>query len=301
MKSTKKHEKARSGKDKTVRCSLYSTFFMVRFTAEKIDDESKLINAVEKRSIKAEINYEKGSDNGIEHYQFVYKTKSSKSLIKEREFWKSLFPSLIFPKLDYLNIAADSERCFEYCVKEDKTFVRHVFSKGKDESSKSWKGYEDIMENYELYYWQKDIVNIITGKICPRTIYNYYGDYDIGKTDFCKHLSIKYGMYLLEGPHKHVLDEVSKVYKEVDMDYNAFCWSFAGDEEHDRSFFITLEKVKDMYFTSHHGCNKEKRMVIGNRPHLMVFSNKKLDLRFCKMDHDRIVFREIFSGEWVEL
>lgn len=289
MKSSQKHEKAGSGKCKNPR-SVFSTFFMTRFTASKID-ENIFIKELDKRSIKAECNYEKGTKNGIEHYQFCYKTKSSKSYIKEREFWNDLFKELMFPEIDYLSIAKQTERCFTYCKKEDKTFVRHVYSKGIDK--KEWKGYIDPFIKYEYFPWQRDIVDIISNNICPRTIYNFYGDYNIGKTDFCKHLSSKFGSYLLEGPLHHVEDEVSKVYKGVDEDSNSYLWSFVGDEYPPTDFFITLEKIKDMYFTSHHGVSKNERMVVGNRPHIFVFSNRKISLNNCHMDMNRFVFKDI--------
>lgn len=266
----------------------YGQHFMTRFTADKID-ENKFINLLEKRCTKSEVNFEKGK-NGQLHYQIIYKTNGWKSKIKEREFWIKHFPELKFPNMDYLEPAKSADACYNYCCKEDNTFIRHVFSKNNDTKKNTAIYIDPFVEyKYEFYDWQKKIDNILSNKICPRTIYNFYGKYNAGKTDFCKHMSMKYGTHLLEGEKRHILDEVSKVYKDV----NSYFWSFAGDESPNREFYQTVEKVKDMYFTSHFGTCKDKRMVIGNRPHVIIMSNKKLDLSRCEIDHDRFVFEEI--------
>ena len=177
-----------------------------------------------------------------------------------------------------------------YCCKEDNTFIRHVMSKGNEKVEKYVYNDPFVINSFKFYDWQQEINNIIEGSICPRTIYNFYGKYNCGKTDFLKHMIMKFGtVHLLEGEKRHILEEVSKTYKTC----NTYLWSFAGDEIPNSEFFQTIEKVKDMFFTAHFGTSKTERMVVGNRPHVIIISNFKIDLMNSKIDKDRFVFREI--------
>lgn len=137
--------------------------------------------------------------------------------------------------------------------------------------------------------WEQEILDIIKTEPDERTIYWYYSfEGNVGKTSFCKYLTVKHGALPLSGKGADVRNGIVEYYKAnkdfpeivivpIPRSYNTEYLSYEA-----------LENIKDMYFYS----DKYKGGAIcGPCPHLFVFSNELPEL--CKCSKDRWVVREI--------
>jgi len=149
---------------------------------------------------------------------------------------------------------------FEYCSKDDSNPWVWGFKLPKK-----------VVCNIELYDWQKDIVTIIKGPPCERSIY-WYWSYKggIGKTMFSKWLTINYGAICLNGKGADVRNGIL-AYKESSGDFpDLVVYPIPRCHGSEYCSYEALENVKDMYFYSG---KYEGGMVCGNPPHLIVFAN----------------------------
>lgn len=141
----------------------------------------------------------------------------------------------------------------------------------------------------DLYYWQKDIVKIVEKEPDDRTIYWYHGDGNIGKTSFCKYLTIHHDAICIGGK----LDDIKNGIMEYQLANDGFLpklilFNIPKSQYH--ISYAGMEIAKDMYFYS----GKYKGgMVCGNPPHIFVFSNDLPDLEM--MSKDRWNIHKILS------
>lgn len=136
--------------------------------------------------------------------------------------------------------------------------------------------------------WQQDLLEIVKEEPDDRRIYWIMGEGGVGKTSFCKYLTIKHGAICLSGKAsdmKNGIIEYTKSHGEtpelilinIPRSYNSEYLSYEG-----------IESIKDMYFYSG---KYEGGMVCGNPPHLLIFSNEEPN--FEKVSADRWNFRKI--------
>lgn len=144
------------------------------------------------------------------------------------------------------------------------------------------------LEAEQLRDWQREICDIICEEPDDRKIYWYWGATNIGKTTFCKYLSLTYGAIPLSGKGADMRNGIIQ-YKEKHGDTPArviipipktFSMEYLSYEG--------IEQVKDMYFYSG---KYEGGAVVGNCPHVFVFANEPPDTSSLALD--RWVIRKL--------
>ena len=196
---------------------------------------------------------EEVGEEGTPHLQgsFLFKTKMRLSQLKK---WS--------PKIHW-EITKNSEAAMEYCAK-DATASGSKWSKGYPRPVK-------ILTQDQLFSWQREIENRIQEEPDDRKIYWYWGATGIGKTTFCKYLSIKHGAIPLSGKAADMKNGIIEYVKKhgdtperiiipIPKTFNLEYISYEG-----------IEQVKDMYFYSG---KYEGGVVCGNCPHIVIFANE---------------------------
>ena len=169
---------------------------------------------------------------------------------------------------------------YQYCCKEDKN--PYVFDPKK--RLPKIKKPVKVIQDSQLYNWQKDIVKAIKTEPDDRTIHWYWSHKgDIGKTSFCKYLTINFGAICLHGKGADVRNGICDYLKNKGDTPSLIV--FPIPRSYDAKKYLSyeaLENIKDMYFYSG---KYEGGMVCGNPPHLIVFANNPPDT--SKMSEDR--------------
>jgi len=140
-----------------------------------------------------------------------------------------------------------------------------------------------VQEISELYYWEQDIIDIISEEPDDRTI-NWYWDQDgcAGKTTFCKYIFTHFdGVVVLSGKASdmkncivqykltnNVLPKIVLI--DIPRSTNTEFLSYQG-----------IEEIKNMFFYSG---KYEGGMVCGKPPHLFIFANESPKLSKCSLD-----------------
>ncbi len=237
------------------------------------DEERKeLCDKCDRLCKKYRIQEEVGRDSGLPHLQGCI------------ELHKKLRFSAISkwnPRIHW-EVTRSSEAAEAYCNKED-THVGGRWSKGYPRPVK-------ILTEEQLYPWQRKIINIITQEPDDRKIHWYYGDTNIGKTTFCKYLSIKYGAVPLSGRSSDMRNGVIQ-YKEKNGDTPSFIIiPIPKTFNYEYLSYEGIEQIKDMYFYSG---KYEGGVVVGNCPHVVVFANERPEV--AKLAQDRWVVTNLGS------
>ncbi len=130
--------------------------------------------------------------------------------------------------------------------------------------------------------FQQEILKIVKGIPCDRKIFWYFGEGNIGKTQFCKYLSHHHDAICLSGKGADVRNGVVE-YKKIHGDTPGLVL-FPIPRSYNTEYlsYEALENIKDMYFYSG---KYEGGMINGNAPHLIVFANEPPDI--SKMSGDR--------------
>ncbi len=130
--------------------------------------------------------------------------------------------------------------------------------------------------------FQQEILEIIKGSACDRKIFWYFGDGNIGKTQFCKYLSYKHDAICLSGKGADVRNGVVEYKKNHGDTPELVLFPIPRSYNTEYLSYEALENIKDMYFYSG---KYEGGMINGNPPHLIVFANEPPDIN--KMSRDR--------------
>ncbi len=167
---------------------------------------------------------------------------------------------------------------FQYCSKDAKIALQIGYKIPKEVK---------ILNYSQLYTWQKDIIDIIGTEPCDRTIYWYWSDKGcVGKTTFCKYLTMKHGAICLHGKGADVRNGVVN-YKEKNGDTpDIVLFPIPRSYNTEYLNYESLENIKDMYFYSG---KYEGGMICGNPPHLIVFANEPPDIEKCSIDRWKII------------
>lgn len=162
------------------------------------------------------------------------------------------------------------ENNINYCSKE-KNYITN-FEKKYFRQKKPLK----ILEEKNLYTWQKDIVKILDEDPDDRTIYWFWEkEGNVGKTTFCKYLCHEYGAVIIEGKKNDVLHCAAETESDI------YIFDFERSME-DYISYSAMEKIKNGLYMSG---KYESKMIIRNPPHLICFANFKPDK--TKLSADR--------------
>lgn len=147
----------------------------------------------------------------------------------------------------------------------------------------------------QLRTWQTDIISMLKQEPDDRTIWWYWSkDGNVGKTTFCKYLTLKFGAIPLAGKGADVRNGIVEFHKIHNDTPEVVLFPIPRSYNTDYVSYEGLENIKDMYFYSG---KYEGGAICGNPPHLIVFANEppKLD----KMSADRWQVREIVGDETI--
>ena len=115
---------------------------------------------------------------------------------------------------------------------------------------------------------------------------------NLGKTSFCKYLTIKHGAIALGGKGADMRNGVVEYQKTNGHTPELVLINVPRSFDLEYISYEGIENVKDMYFYSG---KYEGGMICGNNPHVFVFANEPPSIH--KLSKDRWVIREIQSNE----
>lgn len=173
------------------------------------------------------------------------------------EFAKKNRPKTVFKTNWHWEVMKGTiEDSIKYCSKEGKYHTNYTPFKLKDP-----------LEGKELYYWQKEVMEIVSKEPDDRKIYWFYDrEGNCGKSSLCKHLAINKKAHIIDGKPEDVYyvlaNEKPENIKCVILDLPR------STEGHIR--YDMIEKIKNGMFLSG---KYESKCVLYNPPHLFIFAN----------------------------
>ncbi|AXH77105.1 MAG: putative viral replication protein [Cressdnaviricota sp.] len=202
---------------------------------------------------------EKGEDTGYLHLQLSISLKK-----KARLTWLKNH----FMKEAHCEIIRNQEKAFDYCMKED-TRVR-----GPWIYPSPAQPIQDPMNNLEMKWWQRDILEKIKEKPDARTIYWYWDpDGGTGKTTFSKHLWLNHDVCFLQNAKKADMAYAYNGERIVVCNLPRTCEEFVS--------YDALESLKDgMIFSGKY----ESGAKVFDNPHVIVFANFEPDKYKLSLD-----------------
>ena len=206
------------------------------------------------------------SESGYNHYQGCFSLYVKHRLNEVKNL------------LGYYNMhlepIKDWHKSIQYCTKEE-TRVMGPFNHKK-------KPLKYILDEAELYSWQKDIVNFIQEEPDNRTIYWCWSKNGCkGKSALIRYLLSRYNCAVFKGISNK---DIAYQYDNEDI----VVFEYTKDCNVNRMHYNMMEAFKDGYFSS--GKYKSK-LKLFNPPHVLVFANCE-PLRE-KLSEDRWVIRQI--------
>jgi len=141
-----------------------------------------------------------------------------------------------------------------------------------------------IDPNYE---WEKEILQIIKEEPDERTIYWYWSRAGcVGKTQFCKYLTVKHGAIPISGKGADVRNAIIEYTKAHGETPELCVFPIPRSYNTEYLSYESLENIKDMYFYSG---KYEGGAVCSTCPHLFVFANEPPQLSKCSPDRWKVV------------
>lgn len=130
-----------------------------------------------------------------------------------------------------------------------------------------------ILDEARLYDWENEILSIVAGDPCERSIYWYWSNKgNVGKSTFCKYLCVKYAALIVSGNAKDMKYAI-QIFVERNGEYpKIIVLDIARNTSIEKLSYSGFEEVKNGCFFSG---KYESGMVIGNCPHFICFSNKE--------------------------
>ena len=137
--------------------------------------------------------------------------------------------------------------------------------------------------------WELEVLDIIKTEPDDRTIYWYWSENgNLGKTTFCKYLTVKHGAIPLSGKGADVRNGVCTYLKDKGETPELCVFPIPRSFSSEYVSYEAIENIKDMYFYSG---KYEGGAVCGPCPHLFVFANFAPDE--SRMSADRWCVRNI--------
>lgn len=151
------------------------------------------------------------------------------------------------------------------------------------------KKLKDPLNGYELYDYQKEILNRIKLEPDDRTIYWYWDKKgNKGKSALSKHICMKYNSIILCGKSNDIKYAIATYLETKDLDIVIF--DFTRTME-DYIPYQALEEIKNGCFF----CGKyESKQIIFNPPHVICFANFLPQIE--KLSIDRWYIKNIETG-----
>lgn len=182
------------------------------------------------------------------------------------EFIKKARPISVFKnkRIQFKKCKGTKDENVVYCSKEDKNpFIHNIRVK---------KPVKTISLS-EMYPWQKEILEAIAEEPDDRTVHWYWShDGGIGKTAFCKYLTVHHHAICLHGKGADVRNGVvAHMEKDGGQTPELIVYPIPRCHGSEYVSYEAIENIKDMYFYSG---KYEGGMVCGNPPHLIVFANE---------------------------
>lgn len=150
-----------------------------------------------------------------------------------------------------------------------------------------------LLDESKLYNFQKIILDIIKDEPDDRSIYWFKGSGNVGKTSFCKLLCAKYDAIMLGGKSADMKNGIVEYQKCNGYTPDLILINLPRSFNNDYLSFTGIEEVKDMCFYSG---KYEGGMVLGNCPHIIIFSNQLPNLQ--ELSNDRWNIYDIDDNEW---
>lgn len=173
-----------------------------------------------------------------------------------------------------------------YCCREDKR------REGGRVYLRGWRVPRPIKLIDPTLYWEIEILEIIKEEADDRTIHWYWSkEGAVGKTCFCKYLSVMHGAIPLHGKGADIRNGVNQYMMTNKMSPDLVVFPVPRSYGAQYISYEGLENIKDMYFYSG---KYEGGTILGNSPHLFVFANEPPELEKCSPDRWRVV--EIVSS-----
>lgn len=213
------------------------------------DDEiSSIVPIIMDKCDKALVSKEVGS-SGTPHLQGFISLK-----VKER-------PKTIFncDRIHWEAAKGNNDAQFKYITKQNEPFVNVGFP----------KPVKVINPDRD---WEQEILKIIVEEPDDRTIHWYWSEAgNMGKTSFCKYLTVKHGAIALSGKAADMRNGVIDYYKNNGDTPRLVLIPIPRSFNTDYLNYEGIENIKDMYFYSG---KYEGGQVCGNCPHVFVFANE---------------------------
>lgn len=183
-------------------------------------------------------------------------------------------------KIHWEKAKGTKEDNIKYCSKE-KNYCKElcIGFVPRREITFSWEN--------NMKWWQMDIIKMIDEWADDRSIHWYWSSSGcIGKTQFSKYLTVKYGAIPLSGKGNDVRNGIIQ-YKIAEGHYPDLV-VFPIPRSYDCEYlsYEALENIKDMYFYSG---KYEGGTVCGLCPHLIVMANEEPNLSKCSPDRWNVV------------
>jgi len=143
-----------------------------------------------------------------------------------------------------------------------------------------------VLAEHELRDWQKGVVSVIDSEPDDRTLHWIWSEAgNLGKTTFCKYLTMKHGAIPLAGKGADVRNGVVTHITQNGTTPELIVVPIPRSFSKQYLSYEALENCKDMYFYSG---KYEGGAVCGNCPHVFVFANFPPDEEAMSTDRWRV-------------
>lgn len=195
-------------------------------------------------------------------------------------FCKKLRPKGLFPKGIHWEKTNNIDASIDYCRKDGDYEESNVREKLK------------LIGLDDLYSWQKDVVDIVSGEPDDRKIHWFWErNGNVGKSALVKFLCVHYNALVCSGKSADMKFLVANYYKNkgfypkvLIMDIPRSCRKYVN--------YTGIEEIKNGCFAS---TKYECDMIVMNSPHFICFANDKP--KIDKMSEDRWVIRCLDESE----
>ena len=217
--------------------------------------------------------YGKGGDTPHIQGGFLLKIKMRASTINTNFFLNNC----------YLTKLKNWNACVLYCSKECNEIHTNV---------KIPKPIKTLTEDQvNSTAWEKRILGLISHEPNERHIHWIVGDGAVGKTSFCKYLCLKHDAIMCGGKSADMKNCIVEYKKNNGVTPELILINLPRSFNKDYLSYTGIEEVKDMCFYSG---KYEGGMVLGNCPHIFIFSNEYPDEN--KLSPDRWCIYTIGGG-----